>query len=108
LSLFRARTPHGKFGIFFFFFLNRINLINGLVQTFGLKQVIIWAYFVLWAENKCCYLCLSIFEYGKLGLLDKGVHKLFEDVHNFYLRVFTIFFLVENIYIKKKKFLCFF
>jgi hypothetical protein len=33
-----------------------------------------------------------IFEYGKLGLLDKGVHKLFEGVHNFYLRVFTIFF----------------
>ena len=33
-----------------------------------------------------------IFEYGKLGLLDKVVHKLFEDVHNFYLRVFTIFF----------------
>jgi hypothetical protein len=44
MSLFKARTPHGKFGIFFF---NRINLINGLVQTFGLKQVIIWAYFVL-------------------------------------------------------------
>ena len=36
-----------------------------------------------------------IFEYGKLGLLDKGIHKLFEGVHNF--------FLVENIYIKKKK-----
>ena len=35
-------------GFFFFFsFLNRINLVNGLVQTFGLKQVIIWAYFVL-------------------------------------------------------------
>ena len=45
---------------------------------------------------------LFIFEYGKLGLLDKGVHNLFEGVHNFYLRVFTIFFLVENIYIKKK------
>ena len=49
-----------KFGLFswisthtvslgIFFFLNRINLINGLVQTFGLKQVVIWAYFVLWA-----------------------------------------------------------
>ena len=37
---------------------------------------------------------LFIFEYGKLGLLDKGVHKLFESVHNF--------FLAENIYIKKK------
>ena len=35
---------------------------------------------------------LFIFEYGKLGLLDKGVHNLFEGVHNFYLRVFTIFF----------------
>jgi hypothetical protein len=35
---------------------------------------------------------LFIFEYGKLGLLDKGVHKLFEGVHNFYLRVFRIFF----------------
>ncbi len=33
-----------------------------------------------------------IFEYGKLGLLDKVVHKLFEGVHNFYLRVFIIFF----------------
>jgi hypothetical protein len=37
---------------------------------------------------------LFIFEYDKLGLLDKDVHKLFEGVHNF--------FLVENIYIKKK------
>ena len=63
--------------------------------------------------NKCCYLglfcycgCylsyffiiyfllfgLFIFGYGELGLLDQGVHKLFEDVHNFYLRVFTILF----------------
>jgi hypothetical protein len=25
------------------------NLINGLVQTIGLKQVVIWAYFLLWA-----------------------------------------------------------
>ena len=24
-----------------------------------------------------------------MGLLDKGVHKLFEGVHNFYLRVFN-------------------
>ena len=45
---------------------------------------------------------LFIFEYGKLGLLHKGVHKLFEGVHNFYLRVFTIFFKVYNIYIYKK------
>ncbi len=53
--------------------------------------------------NKCYYLdFLFIFEYSKLGLLDKGVHKLFEGVHNFYLRVFTIFIWVENIYIKKK------
>ena len=44
---FLDKHAHGKFGIFFF--LNRINLINGLVQTFGLKQVVIWAYFVLWA-----------------------------------------------------------
>ena len=35
---------------------------------------------------------LFIFEYGKLGLLDKGVHKLFEGIQNF--------FLVENISIK--------
>ena len=39
-------TAHGKFGIYIYF-LNRINLINGLVQTFGLKEVVIWAYFVL-------------------------------------------------------------
>jgi hypothetical protein len=38
-----------------------------------------------------------IFEYGKLGLLNQGVH-------NFYLRVFTILFkLRTSIYIKKKK-----
>ena len=63
--------------------------------------------------NKCCYLglfcyceCylsyffiiyfllfgLFIFGYGELGLLDQGVHKLFEGVHNFYLRVFIILF----------------
>ena len=35
---------------------------------------------------------LFIFEYGKLSLLDKGIHKLFEGVHKFYLRVFTILF----------------
>ena len=29
---------------------------------------------------------LFIFEYSKLSLLDKGVHKLFEGVYNFYLR----------------------
>ena len=67
--------------------------------------------------NKCCYLglfcycgCylsyffiiyfllfrLFIFGYGKLGLLDQGVHKLFEGVHNFYLRR-------EYLYKKKKK-----
>ena len=63
--------------------------------------------------NKCCYLglfcyCgyylsyffiiyfllfgLFIFGYGELGLLDQCVHKLFEGVYNFYLRVFIILF----------------
>ena len=61
--------------------------------------------------NKCCYLGLFcycecylsyffiiyfllfrffIFGYGELVLLDQGVYKLFEDVHNSYLRVFII------------------
>jgi hypothetical protein len=64
--------------------------------------------------NKCFYLSyffiiyfllfgLFIFGYGELGLLNQGVHNLFEGVHNFYLRVFTILFKVYNIYIKKKK-----
>jgi hypothetical protein len=54
-----------------------------------------WAYFVIMSLNKCCYLGLFglfIFGYSELGLLDQGVHKLFEGVHNFYLRVFTILF----------------
>jgi hypothetical protein len=32
-----THTAHGNLNLRFFFFLNRINLINGLVQTFGLK-----------------------------------------------------------------------
>ena len=87
--------------------MNRINLINGLVQTFGLGlilyygliSIVIWAYFVIMGLNKCCYLGLFcycgcylsyffiiyfllfgffIFGYSELGLLDQGVHKLFE------------------------------
>ena len=61
--------------------------------------------------NKCCYLGLfcycgyylsyffiiyfllfGLFIFGYGGLLDYGVHKLFEGVHNFYLRVFIILF----------------
>ena len=82
--LFRARCMHtarGKFWIFFFFFLNRINLINGLVQTFGFKQVITWAIMGL---NKYCY----------LGFL-------FLSMINwvYYIRVFTNYFRVFTIFI---------
>ena len=75
-----------------FFFLNRINLINGLVQTFGLKQVVIWAYFVIMD----LLFGFFIFGYSKLGLLNQGVH-------NFYLRVFTILFKLRTSIYKKKK-----
>jgi uncharacterized membrane protein len=57
-------------------------LLFGLILYYGLKQVLLFGFFLLlWA----LLFGLFIFWYNKLGLLNQGVH-------NFYLRVFTILF----------------
>ena len=73
----------------------------GWIKHLGLNNYYL-ALFCIMGLNKYCYLGFFIFEFGKLGLLYKGVHKLFEGVQNFYLRVFRIFFFCQEYLYKKK------
>ena len=65
-------------------------LLFGLILYYGLKQVLLfglilllWVLFELFFIIYFLLFGFFIFGYSELGLLDQGVHKLFEGVHNF-------------------------
>ena len=69
-------------GLFCYYELNQVLLFELILLLWMLFELFFYYLFILFR--------FFIFGYGELGLLDQGVHKLFEDVHNFYLRVFII------------------
>jgi hypothetical protein len=75
ISLSIERLAHGNLNLgFFFFFLNRMNLINGLVQTIGLNQVLLFGLILLlWLLFELIFFFFVIWAFyfwvNELGLL---------------------------------------
>ena len=75
LSLLIERVAHGNLNLGFFFFMNRMNLINRVVQTIGLNQELLFGLILLlWLLFEFFFFFfwlfgLFIFGSNELGLL---------------------------------------